>query len=186
MDLPGRRSQTEPRVEYRAAHSPGAAESRGDSRGADSRGMAETRGESRGGESRGMAETRGGGGVDARSSAAVRRLRRGRLVVRKVDPWAVLKFSLVFYFCMLLIMLLGTAVIFAALRAFGVIASIEKLFRSLELDVTLGGGTVFRWFFLLGIVGTVIASAITVFMAFLYNLIADVVGGIEFLVTERE
>ena len=33
---------------------------------------------------------------------------------------------------------------------------------------------------------TIVATAVTVFMAFLYNLIADVVGGIELLVTERE
>lgn len=116
----------------------------------------------------------------------VRRLRRGRLAIRKISPWATFKFSLVFYFCMLLIMLLGTAIIFASLKAFGVIENVERLLRDLDFDVTISGGIVFRWFFLLGLVGTVVASAITVFMAFLYNLIADVVGGIEMLVTERE
>ena len=116
----------------------------------------------------------------------VRRLRRGRLAIRKIDPWAVLKFSLVFYFCMLLIFLLGTAVIFATLKAFGVIDNIERVLRNLQIDFTIAGGTIFRWFFLIGLVGTVVASAITVFLSFLYNLIADVVGGIELLVTERE
>ena len=121
-----------------------------------------------------------------RPALQVRRLRRGRLAIRKIDPWAVLKFSLVFYFCMLLIMLLSTAVIFAALKAFGVIDNIEKLFRDLDFNVSITGGLIFRWFFLIGLAGTVVASAVTVFMAFLYNLIADVVGGIELLVTERE
>lgn len=116
----------------------------------------------------------------------MRRLRRGRLAIRKISPLATLKFSLVFYFCMLLIMLLGTAILFATLKAFGVIGNIEKLLRDLEFDVTIAGGVIFRWMFLLGLVGAVVASAITVFMAFLYNLIADVVGGIEILVTERE
>jgi len=116
----------------------------------------------------------------------VRRLRRGRLAIRKIDPWAVLKFSLVFYFCMLLIFLLGTAVIFAALKAFGVIDNVEEVLRNLQIDFTISGGTIFRWFFLIGLAGTVVASAITVFLSFLYNLIADVVGGIELLVTERE
>lgn len=123
----------------------------------------------------------------ARPAVTVRRLRRGRLAIRKVDPWSVLKFSLVFYFCMLLIMLLGAAIIFATLKAFGIISDIERFSREqIGTEYTISGGTIFRWLFLLGLGGTVIASAITTFMAFLYNLIADVVGGIELLVTERE
>lgn len=116
----------------------------------------------------------------------VKRLRRGRLAIRKFSPWAVLKFSLVFFFCMLLIVLLSSAIIFATLKAFGVIDNIERTLRESGYDVTLSGGLVFRWLFLLGLVGTVVMSAISMFMAFLYNLIADVVGGIEMLVTERE
>jgi len=116
----------------------------------------------------------------------VRRLRRGRLAIRKISPWATLRFSLVFYFCMLLILLLGTSIIFATLKAIGTISDLESLLRDLEFDVTISGGVIFRWFFLIGLVGTLVASALTTFMAFLYNLIADVVGGIELLVTERE
>lgn len=122
----------------------------------------------------------------AKQAVQVRRLRRGRLAIRKISPWATFKFSLVFYFCMLLIMLLGTAIIFAALKAFGVVSDLENLLAQLDFDVSISGGLIFRWFFLIGLVGTLIASAVTVFMAFLYNLIADVVGGIEILVTERE
>ena len=139
----------------------------------------------------GQAEPIGGAPTRAltrepKSAVQVRRLRRGRLAVRKIDPAAVLKFSLVFYFCMLLIMMLATAIIFAFLKAFGVIANIEKLFRDLDFHVSITGGFILRWFFLIGLAGTIVATAVTVFMAFLYNLIADVVGGIELLVTERE
>jgi len=101
----------------------------------------------------------------------------------------VLKFSLLFYFCLLLIMLLGSAIIFAILKSFGVIANIEKLVRDLASDgttFTISGGSIFRWLFLFGLLGAVVASAMTVFLAFLYNLIADVVGGIEVTVAERE
>jgi len=123
---------------------------------------------------------------EPRATLQVRRLRRGRLAIRKIDPWAVLKFSAAFYFCMLLIVLLGTAIIFAFLKAFGVISNIEKLFSDLDFNVSITGGLIFRWFFLVGLAGSIVATAVTVFMAFLYNLIADVVGGIELLVTERE
>jgi hypothetical protein len=121
-----------------------------------------------------------------RGSTQVRRLRRGRIAIRKVDPWAVMKFSLVFYFCMLVVVMLVVGIIFTALKAFGVIDNIQKLLRDLDFFVTITGGVIFRWVFLLGLAGTVIASVVTMFMAFLYNLIADVVGGIELVVTERE
>jgi hypothetical protein len=114
--------------------------------------------------------------------------RRARLVLRKIDPWSVLKFSLLFYFCLLLIMLLGSAIIFAILKSFGVIENIEKLVRDLGSteQYSISGGAIFRWLFLFGLLGAVVASAVTVFLAFLYNLIADVVGGIEVTVAERE
>ena len=110
--------------------------------------------------------------------------RRARLVIRKIDPWSVLKFSLLFYFCLLLIMLLGSAIIFAILKAFGVVANLEQLFASLELKVKISGGAIFKWLFIVGILGTIVWSAISVFAAFLYNLIADVVGGIRITLAE--
>ena len=113
--------------------------------------------------------------------------RRARLVIRKIDPWSVLKFSLLFYFCLLLIMLLGSAIIFAILKAFGVIENIQKLVTDLaSTPYRVSGGAIFRWLFLFGLLGAVVQSAVTVFLAFLYNLIADVVGGIEISVSERE
>ena len=79
------------------------------------------------------------------------------------------------------------AIIFAILKAFGVIANLQKLIGDLSSSpYTISGGRIFRWLFLFGLLGAVVASAVTVFLAFLYNLIADVVGGIELLVTERE
>jgi hypothetical protein len=103
-----------------------------------------------------------------------------------VDPWSVLRLSLLFYFCLLLIVLLGSAIIFAILKAFGVIANLEQLFASLELKVKISGGGIFKWLFIVGVLGTIVWSAITVFAAFLYNLIADVVGGIEVSVSEKD
>ena len=44
--------------------------------------------------------------------------RRARLVLRRLDPWSVLKFSVVFYFCLMLVSLLVFAVIwFGSLAA---------------------------------------------------------------------
>lgn len=97
-----------------------------------------------------------------------------------------LKFSVLFYFCLLLILLLGSAIVFALLKAFGVIAKIEDMLASLSFPVDISGGAIFRWLFLFGLLGMIVSTVVTVFLAFLYNLIADVVGGIEISVGQRE
>ncbi|MGH2829865.1 MAG: DUF3566 domain-containing protein [Actinomycetota bacterium] len=112
--------------------------------------------------------------------------RRARLVIRKIDPWSVLRFAALFYFCLLLIMLLGSAIIFALLKAFGVVTRLEELLSTFFTTVEISGGAIFRWLFLFGLLGTIVATAVTVFLAFLYNLIADVVGGIEIAVSQRD
>ncbi|MCA1832820.1 MAG: DUF3566 domain-containing protein [Actinomycetota bacterium] len=125
-------------------------------------------------------------GPTVAASSYPRGWRRARLVIRKVDPWSVLRFSLLFYFCLLLIVLLGSAIIFAILKAFGVVANVEQLFASLEIKVKISGGAIFKWLFLVGVLGTIVWTAVSVFAAFLYNLIADVVGGIEVSVSEKD
>ena len=97
-----------------------------------------------------------------------------------------LKFALLFYFCLLLIALLGSAIIFALLKTFGVISKLEEVLSTFSSNVKISGGGVFRWVFLFGLLGTIVSTIVTVFLAFLYNLIADVVGGIEIAVSQKD
>lgn len=83
-------------------------------------------------------------------------------------------------------MLLGSAIVFGLLKAFGVVGRIEELLSTFFADVTISGGAIFRWLFLFGLLGTIVSTIVTVFLAFLYNLIADVVGGIEISVSQRD
>ena len=126
--------------------------------------------------------------------------RRVRVTIRRVSPWSVLKVSLVIYFCLLLVALVGTAILFSVLDSAGVIDSVEEF-----LTVIWGGsevatgpgeaqagdgfevdfGFVMRILFLIGVVSTALWAAFTVFLAFLYNLIADLLGGVEVTLVER-
>ncbi|MDP9119248.1 MAG: DUF3566 domain-containing protein, partial [Actinomycetota bacterium] len=56
-----------------------------------------------------------------------RGVRRTRVEVRRVGPLSVLKFSLIFYFCVFLVIYLALAIIWAILSASGVMDSLEKL-----------------------------------------------------------
>jgi hypothetical protein len=126
--------------------------------------------------------------------------RRVRVTIRRVHPWSVLKVSLVIYFCLLLVTLVGMAILFAVLDSAGVVDSVEEF-----LTVIWGGsevatgpgqapaaasfqvdfGFVMRILFLIGVVSTALWSAFTVFLAFLYNVIADLLGGVEVTLVER-
>ena len=56
-----------------------------------------------------------------------RGVRRTRVEIRRIGPISVLKFSLIFYFCVFLVIYLALAIIWAILSASGVIDSLEQL-----------------------------------------------------------
>ena len=108
-------------------------------------------------------------------------------MVCKVAPLSVLRFSLIFYFCVMLIVYFALMIIYWVLSAVGAIDSTERLLGQLFASdtVEIGFGRVFTWLFLTGLANVVLWSLVTVFVAFLYNLISDVVGGVEVTLAEK-
>jgi hypothetical protein len=126
--------------------------------------------------------------------------RRIRVQIRRVNPWSVLKFSLVFYVCLLLVVLVGMVILYAILSSLGIIDTFEELLTSIwgpgGGDIAIGPNDavtpfqinpayLFRVLFLIGTISTALWAAFTMFIALLYNLIADLVGGIEVTLVER-
>lgn len=116
--------------------------------------------------------------------------RRIRVVVRRINPWSVLKMALIFYFCLMLVVLVGLGILYGVLDSLGIIDTTEELLTELGFGEGPGGfefnfGYIFRTLFLIGAISTALWAALTVFVALLYNLISDLVGGIEVTLTER-
>jgi len=115
--------------------------------------------------------------------------RSTRVVVRKVSAWSVLKFSLLFYFCLMLVVLFGLTLLYQVLGAIGTIDSIQDFFTQLFKEpgetFEINGRFLFTWAFYGGCFMVLVGSLINVFITFLYNLISDVVGGIELTLTEK-
>src|SRR5215204_943913 len=84
--------------------------------------------------------------------------RRARLVLRRLDPWSVLKFSVVFYFCLMLISLLVFAVIWVVLVNMRVFSSLTYFSGNFNLAVAFPAGTVFKWSTFVGLLGVVVWS----------------------------
>jgi hypothetical protein len=112
--------------------------------------------------------------------------RRARLVLRRLDPWSVLKFSALFYLCLMLISLLVFAMIWFVLVNMGVFEEVTRFAGNFNLEVTFPAGTVFRWYILIGLFGVVVWSVVTMLLTLLFNLVNDVTGGIEVVLAERE
>ena len=113
---------------------------------------------------------------------AVRRVRR---IVRRIDPWTVLKVSLVFNATAALIFVLGTWVTWSMALRRGIPDRVVDIFESLTLTITIEGELYFRIVVLLAIIGAILATAFMTLGAVLYNLIADLVGGVEIAVLEE-
>jgi len=113
---------------------------------------------------------------------AVRRVRR---VIRKFDPWTVLKVSIVFNLIVALVIVLGTWVMWSVLVQRGIPNRIADLADSVKLTFTPNGPLYFRIVTLSALIGAILMSGVMTLAAVLYNLISDVVGGIEIIVLEE-
>lgn len=114
--------------------------------------------------------------------------RRTRAVIRRFAPWSVLRMSLLFYFCVMLIVLFGLAILYWVLGLTGILAQIVHLLQNVSLankDFRINGTWIFGWLFVFGVIGVVAWSILTALAAVLYNLCSDVVGGIRVSLVDR-
>jgi hypothetical protein len=115
-----------------------------------------------------------------------RRMIRRDIMVRRVDPWTVLKISVVFYAVMLIITMLSNAIFWAFVNRLGLIDQVTEIAGALNIALQINTGNILRATFLVGVLGVIFASAVNVFLAFLYNLVADLIGGIRIDLAEDE
>jgi hypothetical protein len=115
-------------------------------------------------------------------------VRRVHQVVRAVDSWTVLRFSVLFYLSLLVVAVVAGTLLWMVAAATGVIHNVERFIKDLfSLDsFHFSGGAIFEGTVLAGAVLVLLGTACNVLMAVVYNLVSDVVGGIEVTVLEEE
>jgi hypothetical protein len=116
------------------------------------------------------------------------RPRQARVVIRKLGPWSVLKISFLFYLCVMAAIVGAFVILYGLLGAIGALDSVTRLIRDLFADPTfvIDGNWLFTRGLAIGFGMVVLWTLINVFVAFLYNLLSDLVGGIEVTMSERK
>jgi hypothetical protein len=128
------------------------------------------------------------------ASAASRGPRRAKLNVKRIDPWSVMKFSFAVSLVLFIVVIVATSVLYLALDAMGVFESVNSSLTDL---VSAGGGENASTFritakgvigtsALIGAVNVVLFTALATLGAFIYNVCADLVGGVELTLAERD
>lgn len=122
--------------------------------------------------------------------------RRAHLVLSRVEPWSVTKFSFVISLVAFVVLFIAIAVLYGLLAALGVFDALTETLR----DLTTSGDTqstfdpaswfsasrVLGYAALIGALNVILITALATVGAVLYNLSADLVGGVEVTLSEGE
>lgn len=125
--------------------------------------------------------------ADARTAMPPRRVRRVTRVVRDIDMWTVFKVGIVFHAAMYVMLLVSGVLLWSVGSATGTIDNIEQFMESFGWSsFSFNGPAVLRGYLVLGVFGVALATALWVVGALVFNLIAELVGGIRVTVLEEE
>jgi len=137
----------------------------------------------------GAVPRRAPGGLQRESAAA----RDAQLVIARIEPWSVMKFSFVLSLVAWVVLFVFVAVIYFALSALGVFHAIEQTIGIVTSTKGHPGSNAANWFSASTVLGyTLAAGVVDIFLitavatvgAVIYNAVTRLAGGIE--VTLRE
>jgi hypothetical protein len=117
--------------------------------------------------------------------------RKARLVIKHIDPWTVMKLSFVVSIVMLAVCVVAVAIIYGVLGKMGVWTQINTLVNEVSPTTTstalhspVSAGRVVGIAALIGAINVVLLTALSTLGAAIYNLISDLVGGVEVTLTD--
>jgi hypothetical protein len=122
-----------------------------------------------------------------------RSARQAHLIVARVEPWSVMKFSFVVSLVAFVILFVAVGVLYGTLSALGVFTSLDHVVSSVTSSQNSAGVNASKWFTasrvlgytaLLGSINIVLITAMSTIGAVIYNLTSRLIGGVE--VTLRE
>jgi len=123
------------------------------------------------------------------------RVRKARLRLMRIDPWSVMKTAFLLSVALGITLFVAVAVLWSVLDAAGVFSAVGDLVRDLttseagtgfELENYTALSRVLGFTTLIAVVDVVLVTAIATLGAFLYNLSASLLGGLELTLAEDD
>lgn len=133
------------------------------------------------------------GGVPGPGAARGRTPRRARLRLTRVDPWSVMKTSFLLSIAFAVVTVVSVAMVWQVLGAAGVWDSINSTIQegiggedvaSFRIEDYVGTSRVLGFTMLVAAIDVVLITAAATLVAFLYNMSAALLGGIEITLAE--
>ena len=119
--------------------------------------------------------------------------RRTSLQLQQLEPWSVLKISLVLSVAGFLAWMVAVGVLYGVLAGMGVWDQLNGTYSDLTSvsnsqggTELISGGRVFGVAFVVGLVNIVLMTALATVGSLIYNIASDLVGGIEVTLSEPE
>jgi len=113
--------------------------------------------------------------------------RRVRRVIRKIDTFSLAKMAFLFHLCLSLVIVVACVLLWTLADGRGLIDQLEKTVRTnLQLDTfSIDGQVLFRSSVALAVLFSLLGTGLWILGAFLFNLLSDLVGGVQIWVLEE-
>jgi hypothetical protein len=130
-----------------------------------------------------------------KSAAGRRPPRRARLRLTRIDPWSVMKTSFLLAIAFGVVTVVSVFIIWSVLAAAGVWDSINSTVQDVvggdeasnwDVEKYVGMSRVMGFTMLVAVVDVILITAIATLGAFLYNMSAALLGGVELTLAEDE
>jgi hypothetical protein len=121
--------------------------------------------------------------------------RRANLVIARLEPWSVMKFSFLMSLVAWVVLFVAVALLYYALSGLGVFASIQRTLSSVTSSQSSAGVNLAAWTSASRVLGyTMLAGAVDIVLitvlctvgAMIYNLVTHLGGGIEVTLKETD
>ncbi|WP_407638829.1 DUF3566 domain-containing protein [Allokutzneria albata] len=119
--------------------------------------------------------------------------RRASLQVKRIDPWSVLKLALVLSVALFFVWMVAVGVLYGVLHGMSVWDKLNGTYKDLvqtadgaNAEPLISVGRVFGVSAIVGAINIILFTAMATVSAFVYNVSAELAGGVEVTLSERD